>query len=120
MAAASDVLHVGELEIRPAEGLVVIDDHPVPMSAREIGVLVALASRAGRTVSRRELYELVWRAPLRDGDRSIDVYVHKVRVKLEQALPGVRLIHTHVGFGYRFAPEDVGLSHTFHNRATGT
>ena len=42
-------------------------------------------------------------APLRDGDRSVDVYVHKLRVKLEQALPDWRFIHTHLGFGYRFA-----------------
>ena len=117
MAAASDVLRVGELEIRPAEGLVMIDDRPVPMSGREVGVLVALASRAGRTVPRRELYELVWGAELRDGDRSIDVYVHKVRAKLEEARPDARFIHTHVGFGYRFSPE---VSHTFHNRATET
>ena len=119
MAAAedADVLRVAELEIRPAEGLVVADGHVVPMSVRELGVLVALASRAGRTVSRADLYTLVWGRPLRDGDRSIDVYVHKVRSKLEEALPHARFIHTHVGFGYRLSPE---LSHTFHNRATGT
>jgi DNA-binding response OmpR family regulator len=48
---------------------------------------------------------------LREGDRSIDVYIHKLRVKLEQALPDARYIHTHVGFGYRFAPEP---SRAFH------
>ena len=31
----------------------------------------------------------------------MDVYVHKLRVKLEAVLPGRRLIHTHFGFGYR-------------------
>jgi hypothetical protein len=41
----------------------------------------------------------------RKSDRSVDVYVGKLRHKLEQALPGERLIHTHFGFGYRFAPE---------------
>jgi DNA-binding response OmpR family regulator len=119
MAAAFDaeVLQVGELEIRPAEGLVLAAGHVVPMSVRELGVLSVLASRAGRIVSRADLYESVWRARLREGDRSIDVYVHKVRSKLEAALPDRRLIHTHVGFGYRLDP---GVSHTFHNRATGT
>jgi DNA-binding response OmpR family regulator len=119
MAAAQDgeVLRVGELEIRPHEGMVLAEDRVVPMSARELGVLVALADRTGRTVRREELYALVWGADLRDGDRSIDVYVHKVRSKLEEALPGRRFIHTHVGFGYRFAPE---ISHAFHNQATGT
>jgi DNA-binding response OmpR family regulator len=119
MAAAHDaqVVRVGELEIRPTEGLVLAAGQVVPMSVRELGVLVALASRSGRIVGRQELYELVWGGPLRAGDRSIDVYVHKVRTKLEEALPGWRFIHTHVGFGYRFSPV---LSHTFHNRATGT
>ena len=110
------VLRVAGLEIRPAEGLVVVADRTIPMSSRELGVLTALASRPGRTVSRAELCELVWGRPLRAGDRSIDVYVHKVRTKLEEALPARQFIHTHVGFGYRFAPEG---SQQFHNRATG-
>ena len=109
------IVRVADLEIRPAEGLVVAGGRVLPMSARELGVLSVLASRVGRTVSRGELSELVWERPLRHGDRSVDVYVHKVRVKLEDALPGWRFIHTHVGFGYRFAPE--GSQH-FHNRAT--
>lgn len=116
-AREAEVLQLGELEIRPAEGLVLAAGRVVPMSVREFGVLVALAGRPGRVVSRVELFETVWRARLREGDRSVDVYVHKVRAKLEEALPQWAFIHTHVGFGYRFSPE---LSHAFHNRATGT
>lgn len=112
-----EVLEIGGLEIRPGEGLVLAGDRAVPMSVREFGLLVALARREGRIVRREDLYRLVWDAPLRQGDRSIDVYVHKLRSKLEAALPEWRFIHTHVGFGYRCSPE---LSHAFHNRATGT
>jgi DNA-binding winged helix-turn-helix (wHTH) protein len=39
------------------------------------------------------------------GDRSVDVFVRKLRQKLEKASPGWRYIHTHFGVGYRFAPE---------------
>jgi DNA-binding response OmpR family regulator len=85
------------------------------MSVRELGLLAALAARPDRVVRREDLYRLVWGAPLRDGDRSVDVYVHKLRAKLEDALPNRRFIHTHVGFGYRLSPE---LSHAFHNQAT--
>jgi DNA-binding response OmpR family regulator len=46
----------------------------------------------------------------------VDVYVHKLRVKLEQALPEWDYIHTHVGFGYRLHPE---RSHDFHDAVTG-
>jgi DNA-binding response OmpR family regulator len=42
---------------------------------------------------------------MRAGDRSVDVYVRKLRVKLEEALPGWRFIHTHFGFGYRLSAE---------------
>ena len=107
---------VGELRIQSGSGLVEARDRVIALSVREFELLVALATRAGRIVRREELFALVWRAPLRDGDRSVDVYVHKLRVKLEEALPDGRYIHTHVGFGYRFAPEP---SHAVHKLATG-
>ena len=42
----------------------------------------------------------------------MDVYVRKLRHKLELALPEWRFIHTHFGFGYRFHPEPSQLFHT--------
>ena len=56
--------------------------------------------RKGRIVSREELYAVVWGEPYRKADRSVDVYVGKLRQKLADALPGQSLIHTHFGFGY--------------------
>jgi len=114
-APADDVLRIGDLEIRTCEGLALASGRALVLSVREFELLVALASRSGHIVRREDLFELVWQRPLRRGDRSIDVYVHKLRVKLEEALPSWSFIHTHVGFGYRFSPE---LSHAFHNRAT--
>jgi DNA-binding response OmpR family regulator len=96
-----EVLEVGDLEVRPDDGLCLAAGRVLMLSVREFQVLVALARRARAIVSRPDLYALVWGGKLRDGDRSVDVYVHKLRVKLETALPGSRLIHTHVGFGYR-------------------
>jgi DNA-binding response OmpR family regulator len=74
------------------------------LSSRELDLLVALARHAGRIVRRDELARLAWGRELRAGDRSVDVYVRKLRVKLERAAPGWQFIHTHVGFGYRLAP----------------
>ncbi len=113
MEAARDdeVLTAGDLEIRPGDGLVLAAGRALTLSVREFQLLVALVRSQGGIVSRADLYDRVWGGPLRDGDRSIDVYVHKVRVKLETALPGWRFIHTHVGFGYRFFPE---TSHPLH------
>ena len=100
-----DTIRVGALEIHPTQGLALADGQALSLSVREFGLLVALARSGGRIVRREDLYRRVWGGALREGDRSIDVYVHKLRVKLEQALPEARCIHTHVGFGYRFAPE---------------
>jgi DNA-binding response OmpR family regulator len=118
MEAAShseEVIRVGELEIRPEGGLCLAAGRALTLSVREFGLLVALARSGGGIVRRDDLHQRVWGGPLRAGDRSIDVYVHKLRVKLEEALPNWRYIHTHVGFGYRFAPEP---SHAFHIPAT--
>ena len=113
----SEVLRTEDLEVVPAAGLVRVRGTPLALSVRECGVLAALLRREGRVVSRAELYAEVWGGELRPHDRSVDVYVHKLRVKLEAALPHSRSIHTHVGFGYRFAPEPG--SHAVHTGATG-
>lgn len=111
----SGVILVGDLEIRAADGLLVAGGRTVTLSVREFELLVALARQAGCIVRREALYALVWGGELRAGDRSIDVYVRKLRVKLEAALPAWRFIHTHVGFGYRLEPEP---SPPFHTPAT--
>ena len=107
-ARSDEVIRAGQLEIRPDDALVLAAGRPLNLSVREYGVLLALARR-------EELSSVVWDHPLRAGDRSVDVYVHKVRSKLERVLPETRFIHTHVGFGYRFAAEP---SHGFHTDAT--
>lgn len=114
-AVQGQALHTAQLEIRPSEGLVLAADQTVALSVRELRLLTALARREGRVVARAELYTLAWEGALRPGDRSVDVYVRRLRVKLESALPGWRFIHTHVGFGYRFAPQ---RSHDVHTTAT--
>ena len=101
-------LRAGELEVRPSEFVALARGRPVPLTVRELQLLTAFVSRAGRIVSRQELHEVVWEQPFSKADRSVDVYVRKLRVKLERALPEWRFIHTHFGFGYRFAAEPNG------------
>jgi len=107
-----DSIFAGELEIRPQEGLVLARSRALTLSVREFEVLVAMARRLGAIITREELYRAVWSAPLRSGDRSVDVYVSKLRSKLEDAVPDRRFIHTHPGFGYRFQPQ---ASQNVHN-----
>jgi len=108
----AEVLYAGELEIRPGEGLVLATGRALRLSVREFGLLVAMTRRIGTIVTREELYAAVWGGELRPGDRSVDVYVSKLRTKLEAAMPDRRFIHTHPGFGYRFQPQP---SRNFHN-----
>ena len=104
--ASQDVtLQAGELEVRPAEFLVTAGGQRLELTARELELLTALLERSGRIVSREELHVCVWGPPYRKSDRSVDVYVGKLRVKLEEALPSCRFIHTHFGFGYRLQAE---------------
>ena len=114
--ASSEILRAGRLEIRPREFAVLVDGRPLALTVRELELLTAFARRPERIVAREELYAVVWGQPFQKRDRSVDVYVAKLRLKLERELPDWRYIHTHFGFGYRFSPEPLQL---FHKSATG-
>jgi DNA-binding response OmpR family regulator len=109
---SQSTLYAGELEIRIDEGLVLANGNALTLSVREFQLLVALVQRSGGIVSRGDLYLTVWGRPPRPGDRSVDVYVSKLRGKLEAAMPDRRFIHTHPGFGYRFQPQPSRDFHT--------
>lgn len=98
-------LRCANLEIRPAERRVLADGRPIAVTVREFETLLALAERRNRVVPRTELYELVWGGRMGYRDRSVDVFVRRLRMKLDAAAPGWTYIHTHFGIGYRFAPE---------------
>src|ERR687894_1937356 len=112
MQPTREVIRAGALEIRPSEYLALAGGRALTLSLKQLELLAALARREGRIVRREELYETVWGAPMRADERSVDVYIHKLRSKLAEALPGTRFIHTHFGFGYRFQPERSHLFHT--------
>ena len=57
------------------------------------------------TVHREEIYQRVWGYAMAHGDRSVDVFIRKIRTKLEKQSPDYTYIHTHFGVGYRFAAE---------------
>jgi DNA-binding response OmpR family regulator len=101
-ASRGEVLVVGPLEILPEEHQARADGRTLMLSIREFRLLTELARRADRIMTREELFGLVWGRDMRRGDRSIDVYVRKLRVKLEEALPQWCFIHTHFGFGFGY------------------
>ena len=117
-APRGDALRVGQLEIRPDEFVAHCDGRPLELTARELALLTELARRSPRIVSREELYTAVWGRPFRREDRSVDVYVRKLRAKLERVRPEVSFIHTHFGFGYRLEAVSSAPSQLLHNTVT--
>jgi len=95
----------GRLEIRPAEHAALVDGRPLSLTVRELALLATLAGHPQRIMTREELFAEAWDCEARREDRSVDVYVSRLRAKLGAALPGKRLIHTHSGIGYRFSPD---------------
>jgi len=95
---------VGELTIRPDLHQVHVGELSAELTAREFDIL-DLLSKSDRVLRREEIYERVWGYAMAHGDRSVDVFVRKLRQKLRTASPGWSYIHTHFGVGYRFAPE---------------
>lgn len=95
----------GRLEIRPADHAALADGRPLTLTVRELQLLTELARNPERVMTREELYARVWKRAYERSDRSVDVYVGRLRSKLGDALPGSSFIHTHTGIGYRFDPE---------------
>jgi DNA-binding response OmpR family regulator len=104
-AVNQEVVRAGDLEIRPAEFIALASGKRLHLTVRELELLTALAERAGRIVSREELYRVVWEDQYRKSDRSVDVYIARLRQKLGEAIPGREYIHTHFGFGYRLSSD---------------
>ena len=105
-----EVIEVGPLQVFPSEHIARARGRALMLSMRELRLLTELARRPDMIMAREDLFGLAWGRQMRPGDRSVDVYVRRLRVKLEQAMPGWRCIHTHFGFGYRLAPERSQLS----------
>jgi DNA-binding response OmpR family regulator len=95
----------GGLEIRADKFQVLAGTVAVDLTRREFELIGVLVEAEGQVLEREQIYQRVWGYAMVHGDRSVDVFVRKLRQKLERASPGWRYIHTHFGIGYRFAAE---------------
>jgi DNA-binding response OmpR family regulator len=102
-----EAVAAGDLEIRSDRFQAYVDGESVDLTRREFELIELLAASEGRVLEREEIYQRVWGYAMARGDRSVDVFVRKLRQKLEKASPDWRYIHTHFGVGYRFAAEPV-------------
>jgi DNA-binding response OmpR family regulator len=97
----------GELEVRADQFQAFAGGRSVGLTRREFELIQLLSVAEGRVLEREEIYRRVWGYEMARGDRSVDVFVRKLRHKLAKASPGWRYIHTHFGVGYRFAAESL-------------
>jgi DNA-binding response OmpR family regulator len=98
-------LVAGELEIRADQFQAFVNGGSLDLTRREFELLQLLAESKGQVLERETIYQRVWGYAMAHGDRSVDVFIRKLRQKLERQSPGWDYIHTHFGVGYRFDPE---------------
>jgi len=98
-------LMAGQLEIRADQFQAFVGSRSADLTRREFEVLQLLSDARGQVLQREEIYQRVWGYAMAHGDRSVDVFVRKLRQKLEGASPTWQYIHTHFGIGYRFQPQ---------------
>jgi len=100
----------GALSIRSDRFQAFVGDQSADLTRKEFELLHLLAQAEGRVLEREEIYQRVWGYTMVRGDRSVDVFVRKVRQKLEPLSPDWSYLHTQFGVGYRFAAEPRGAS----------
>ena len=102
-APTQPVLRFGSLEIDRDARTVTVGGQPAELTSYQFDLLVTLAERAGRVLSREQIMEAVRGRELEAFDRSIDVHMGRIRAAIEQDVKHPRRILTVRGVGYVFA-----------------
>lgn len=108
IAAGADqdrVLEYDALRIDNAKRKVTLDGEPLKLTLKEYDLLYTLASRPGRTFSRRQLLDLVWDQDSDVYEHTVNSHVNRLRAKVERNPNRPRFILTVWGLGYRFTDE---------------
>ncbi len=104
-APKSDVLRFGRLEIDKGARVVRVDGEERTITSYQFALLLALAERAGRVLSRDALMDVLKGEKLEAFDRSVDVHVSRIRAAIEDDPKKPRRILTLRGTGYVFAKD---------------
>jgi DNA-binding response OmpR family regulator len=97
-------IDAAELRIDPLNVQAYVDGKSLELTPTEFRLLYALALERGRVVTRDELLQKLWGRRQTRRDRTVDVFVRKLRDKLEAKSPAHTFIHTRYGVGYKFEP----------------
>jgi DNA-binding response OmpR family regulator len=98
-------LEFEELRIDPLNVQAYVDGRSADLTPTEFRLLYALALEAGRVVSREELMQTIWGRRHRHRDRTVDVFVRKLRNKIDRRATRHSFIHTRFGVGYKLEPQ---------------
>jgi DNA-binding response OmpR family regulator len=105
--APSRVLKAGNVELDRSSCQVRLEGEPLSLTATEFRLLEFLMTRPGVVFSREQLLNAVWGQDRAITDRTVDVYILRLRQKIERDPAAPRLIHSVRGFGYSFEPRGV-------------
>jgi DNA-binding response OmpR family regulator len=100
---AADILRFGRLEVDRDAREVRVDGAHRPLTSYQFEIVLAMAERAGRVLSRETLFDLVKGESIEAFDRSIDVHISRIRSALEDNPKRPRRVLTVRGAGYVFA-----------------
>lgn len=100
--ATAELLRLGELEIDASSMTVKVQGKSVLTTVREFRLLEYLATHSGRVLTRDQLLDAVWKETPFVTPRSIDVYVRRLREKIESDPRHPKYLKTLRGIGYRF------------------
>ncbi len=105
--APTRVLKAGNVELDRSSCQVKLSGEPLALTATEFRLLEFLMTRPGVVFSREQLLNAVWGQDRAITDRTVDVYILRLRQKIERDPAAPRLIHSVRGFGYSFEPRGV-------------
>ena len=97
-------IDVEELRLDPGNVQAYVDGHSAELTPTEFRLLYALAMERGRVMTRDELLQKVWGRRATHRDRTVDVFVRKLREKVDQRAPRHTVIQTRYGVGYKLDP----------------
>ena len=96
---------IEELRIDPRAVQAYVDGESVDLTPTEFRLLYSLALERGRVATRDELLQRIWGRRLTRRDRTVDVFVRKLRDKIDRRAPRHTFIQTRYGVGYKLEPE---------------
>jgi DNA-binding response OmpR family regulator len=97
-------LDIEELRVDPGTVQAYVDGQSANLTPTEFRLLYALALEQGRVLTRDELLQKIWGRRQTRRDRTVDVFVRKLRYKIDRHSPQHAFVHTRYGVGYKLEP----------------